>query len=395
MKLIRTFHPVGHGAFYTERFYDDSQNVVNVVFDCGCYEGPKSCKSKQYYEKRINDIVDVVFPLSNEKIKIDALFISHFHTDHINGIPRLLKNCDVRRVIMPKLTDDAYMQAIMYSHFVLGADIKECIDVLEQFKSEIRYDEETNNVIEVDIDEGDSYPSVVFDNVDMGQLQSSISKPTVLTLFSAKWKYIPFSTKERKQQLINALKQGVVALCPALSKVPVDFKAIAQLLTNQPTLLNQCKTVYENVFGGKNYHNSYSMTLFSGTCESSSTCAQQCHQHIKDLPRYCTKNCMYMGDFEAHPKKSRKNTNGDQFLTFYDKFWKKVGIIQVPHHGSRDNMNIALYSPPKIALISAGKDDVYNNPHLDVIVELQKQNCIPIVVTEAPSTVQQYVYEIV
>lgn len=63
MKLIRTFHSVGHGAFYTERFYDDSQNVVNVVFNCGCYEGPKSYKSKQYYEKRINNIVDIVFPL--------------------------------------------------------------------------------------------------------------------------------------------------------------------------------------------------------------------------------------------------------------------------------------------------------------------------------------------
>lgn len=395
MKLIRTFHAVGHGAFYTERFYENEINIANIVFDCGCYEGPKSCNSRQYYERQINDIVDKVFPLYNEKTSIDALFISHFHTDHINGIPKLLQNCDVQRVIMPKLTDEAYMQSIMYSHFVLGMDLNESLQTLEQFKDAIRYGEEGNNIIEVEIDEDDISSDGVFDNIDLKELQSPISKPTVLTLFSAKWKYIPFSTKERKHQLINALKQGVVALCPALSKVPVDFKAIAQLLTNQPTLLNQCKTVYENVFGGKNYHNSYSMTLFSGTCESSSTCAQQCHQHVKNLPRYCTKNCMYMGDFEAHPKKSRKNTNCDQLLTFYDKFWEKVGIIQVPHHGSRDNMNIALYSPSKIALISAGKDDVYHNPHLDVITELQKQNCIPIVVTEAPSTVQQYVYEIV
>ena len=36
MKLIRTFHPVGHGAFYTERFYDENvNNIANVVYDCG------------------------------------------------------------------------------------------------------------------------------------------------------------------------------------------------------------------------------------------------------------------------------------------------------------------------------------------------------------------------
>ena len=85
MRLERTFHPVGHGAFYTERFYtDNGDNVANIVFDCGCYEGPRSRKSKPYFEKQINDIVDTVFPLCATKTKIAALFISHFHADHIN-----------------------------------------------------------------------------------------------------------------------------------------------------------------------------------------------------------------------------------------------------------------------------------------------------------------------
>ena len=59
MKLIRTFHAVGHGAFYTERFYEKEINIANIVFDCGCYEGPKSCNSRQYYERQINDIIAV------------------------------------------------------------------------------------------------------------------------------------------------------------------------------------------------------------------------------------------------------------------------------------------------------------------------------------------------
>lgn len=36
-KKIRTFHPVGQGAFYTERFYDEGQGkpVFTAVYDCG------------------------------------------------------------------------------------------------------------------------------------------------------------------------------------------------------------------------------------------------------------------------------------------------------------------------------------------------------------------------
>ena len=40
MILKRTFHPVGHGAFYTEQFYSDvtNQQCFTVVFDCGRFE---------------------------------------------------------------------------------------------------------------------------------------------------------------------------------------------------------------------------------------------------------------------------------------------------------------------------------------------------------------------
>ena len=33
----RTFHPVGQGAFYSERFYTSGQSeaVYNIVYDCG------------------------------------------------------------------------------------------------------------------------------------------------------------------------------------------------------------------------------------------------------------------------------------------------------------------------------------------------------------------------
>ena len=37
IKFKRIFHPVGHGAFFTEQFIDPISNIVlyNVVYDCG------------------------------------------------------------------------------------------------------------------------------------------------------------------------------------------------------------------------------------------------------------------------------------------------------------------------------------------------------------------------
>lgn len=35
MRIIRTFHPVGQGAFYSESFYDVDGFRYNVVYDCG------------------------------------------------------------------------------------------------------------------------------------------------------------------------------------------------------------------------------------------------------------------------------------------------------------------------------------------------------------------------
>ena len=34
MNLIRTFHPIGQGAFYSERHFIDNKEFI-IVYDCG------------------------------------------------------------------------------------------------------------------------------------------------------------------------------------------------------------------------------------------------------------------------------------------------------------------------------------------------------------------------
>jgi phosphoribosyl 1,2-cyclic phosphodiesterase len=166
MRLERTFHPVGHGAFYTERFYNDNgNNVANIVFDCGCYEGPGSGKSKPYFDKQINDIVDTIFPLCEDKTKIAALFISHFHTDHINGIPRLLNNCKVERIIMPKLTDDLLLEVFLYEIIYHQFSAAEAQNTLDSFLNTVKHIK-----IEVEIDCSDNDEAVDFEEIEIDKI---------------------------------------------------------------------------------------------------------------------------------------------------------------------------------------------------------------------------------
>lgn len=75
MKLIRTFHPVGFGAFYTEKHIDPtSKQSINVVYDCG------TLHNKHY-------IKDAIRSYFKQGDYIDLLIISHFDIDHIKGIP--------------------------------------------------------------------------------------------------------------------------------------------------------------------------------------------------------------------------------------------------------------------------------------------------------------------
>ena len=414
--MTRAFHPIGHGAFYTERFMQNDECKFSVVFDCGCYEAFKGGVPAGVFEDRIKRAIDNFYPKDKETINL--LFISHFHTDHINGIEYLKDKCHIERIIVPQLTPEIVIEAYVFNYIQTAetdqSDGTPSIEPSDNTANKwiITLYEHRNNpengdfpkVIQVQESKTDTEKKDIEEtNIPLSELSDSISPQTKINcpigedsgIFS--WLYIPFNLqldKQKQKLLQDSIFKGAID-----QEGNVNFKELNKILKD--TNIEDLKKAYKKVFGKK--HNSYSMTVFSGTeCHR---CFKYCHIRLLDflrtklchyIPRYCTLNCLYCGDFEANPDYPKKecNTNGEKLTKYYQRYWDKIGLLQVPHHGSMHNLNESLYKPEKICIISAGKTDKYQHPNMPVLQAIWKAGSIPIIVTEDTRTQQEFTYHL-
>lgn len=101
MKVTRTFYKTGQALFSVERITCHNQQRT-IVYDCGGNNEPLMRRT----------IKNNFFEHEN----IDAVFISHYHTDHINGLRFLLKYCTVERLFLPMLSPDKELVLACNSH---------------------------------------------------------------------------------------------------------------------------------------------------------------------------------------------------------------------------------------------------------------------------------------
>lgn len=137
----------------------------------------------------------------------------------------------------------------------------------------------------------------------------------------------------------------------------------------------------------KDEHNSYSMPVYSGL-DCKPQCHKGCHKQC-EFVAFCHINCLYMGDYDA---KSR--TNYDNLKDYFKNYWDRIGLIQVPHHGSEHNSDNKLYEPNKLCIISSGRNDRYDHPDQATIDAIMKAGSIHMIVTEEKKTKQLFKYQL-
>ena len=389
MEVTRIIHPVGQGGFYTETLREEGTRI-NVVYDCGGFL-PTSGRMNKYLKCFIPK-------------HIEAVFISHFHADHINGLQYLLENAEVNYLFLPQVTENILLETLVHNLFKTNTYSRVNSFIMSLFSGKLRlkgkktkiikvsYANVTNNIPKefpannssdnpMSLKAWDTYSNTA---VNLSN-KDTISAGTIL--YYKNWLYIPFNSivpSEKLDELMKAFTSELGGM--------ITMENVAERIKEMG--VEKCKKIYGKIFA--NQHNSYSMTLFSGTlekalgcrCKGLPECESYHHCDGFDPHRYCCNpNFLYTGDFE--PKK-----NIGCMRNFYDKYWEQIASIQIPHHGSVNNYDPQLYEYPVRGIVSVGNDNIYHHPDIDTLVKIQSEGCRPVIVTEDISSMKIYQYEI-
>ena len=383
MKVTRTFHPVGQGAFYSERFFmEDQQGTVhNIVYDCGVKWG---------YVGKVKHVVTQAFTQTDT---IDYLFISHLDYDHVSLVKTLINNViAVRNIVLPLVTEEQLVIALAY-HRISGHD--SVVYFLRRIINHIRGRRGD------DFKEGDYTLYFVAGpdeaNLNIGNARIWQNGVSRTTQWEPEWIFKPYNVNYtfRKQELILELakllrKAAFTSEIQNIGDNPFqnadelyerlkDSAFVGRVLSND-VLRPLLKKAYEKIPGGTNEN---SLLLYSGPVNDDLNyylkgcvpCVQFWHCGYEKA------GCLYTGDSTADLNEWETQKYAD--------VWGCIGTIQLPHHGSVDSFDVTTNSidKPYVVPVSFGNYNTYGQPSGKVLAYLMMKNCCIHFVTEMANTV--------
>ena len=360
--IQRFFHPVGQGAFYSERHIDDN---INIVYDCGT----------EYNNRGNKGTKGVVSQSFSKNDVIHYLFISHFDYDHISLIPILKEGVKrIERVVLPLLHEET-KRFLSNIYSVLGE-----IELATLVRDPNQYFGSDTQIIAVESSNKNDDNFSKEDELGKEGKNNKvkiISSGDILSLPTKEsdWVFIPhnYEYKIRSKAFVEKIQDSVVDL----QKLKKDSEyAILE------SVINELKKIYKRMKGGINQN---SMFVYSGPEKETSNEIYQVYQR-RIIDEFYSKLMCYNLMF---PKRPACLYTGDGDLnvvdvqSVYKDYWHFIGTIQIPHHGSYSSFNEnILFNRPFFCPISVGKNNSYGHPSQKVISRLLQYESNPILVTE-------------
>lgn len=316
METGRCFAHVDQALFAVERHCEHT-----IVFDCGG-------ETKFIVENAIDDVL--------RRIEvIDILFISHYDSDHINGIQHLLQTHNVRHIVLPMIAepvkalickineDEGYPEVSAFARDpekeIRGyiesapAEIRENSPLIhfvspwdEMTNKDLRYDENEGypRVRDIDELEGENIPAGVALTIGAVNEDCNRCKGKGIDKCRCRWIYLPFNRCLMTTTAETAFWKEL--------NMPTNTKC-DDVLQNWGNIHKDIKEAWAKATGIKEaYINKYSMTLYTGCRECGHFSA-----------------CLFTGDYKA--KAYMK-----ELYEAYKMLWSNICVMQIPHHGSEE-----------------------------------------------------------
>ena len=348
LQVVRTIHPVGQGAFYSETLHRPGLNDdKHIVYDCGVL--PMSSR----LEEEINNFLP-------KGSTIDIMFISHFHADHVNGLKLLAERYKIKNLVLPQI--DNYEWFYFLENYLTAGIADE--NIIENVKNSVG----EAKIIQVAPREenGDRNVSEEFASIDGlgGRIINGLSPIVIDRQNFALWHFI----------VVNPLLKGDLdALRTAIEDVDYDGRKITIEDLYQPKILDAIRkdlqSIYEKVFKGGN---EYSMCMLSELANRKEYRSYSWYNRRNRLCMGCRlygyddiDGGLYCGDADFLHCDTleclKRRLRGRE---------ENVGLLQIPHHGSKKNFNIDLLNwlgRIRVSFACFGSPNRYNHPSSDVM----------------------------
>lgn len=299
----RVLHPVGQGAFFTEQFCNEGEKkpFVNVVYDCGSFTN---------IEKLVEYEIRNTFEKTDH---IDVLFVSHFDEDHTNELMTLMSQAKIGK-------DTKVVIPFKYPYLLMVMD--EDYPSLSKFIMQAFND----GCQLIGVDEGMDL-NRPGDPMDLDRLSNgdTMGGRQVIRINNGNktiWYYYPFMLPELDSlQAVFAKKiEGVV-----------DPKNACDILKKRKELRAIYKTIGKKK-GDVTKINVNSLLVVSFPAKN--IACDTTIWHFVNPYWIVAPTCFYTGDSNLKGKGYDTVTNLVEVTLKQYSDEIKIGIMQVPHHGS-------------------------------------------------------------
>lgn len=374
----RKFLPIGQGAFYVEKVFSYSSEPKIYIYDCGTATA--------------KDVCDINTQIDSIKIEgsaaIEALFISHFHADHISGISTLKDKLKINKVFIPYLSEEEKIICKIYNHShlfennIFDIDIVKEMDRLIDDPKEFFGDETILITVQKDdfntdeIEFGDN-------NTNLSDITEDINlkSGTTLKCYDTAWYYVPFNyeEEEKKQFFIQKLEKEGIDKNIVMNNID-KIKKIYKVLSTKETIRKNGKEFKVSDL------NSTTMALYSGHKNTEKVEGIIIKNREADIEKtHFHSGCLYLGDIDFTNKKIK-----GAIKKRLEKYWGNISILQIPHHGSEHNFDLKdIEETMQYAIISHGIKNRYKHP---TIKDLNKNNKIICITEDKTSKFTQWFY---